>query len=145
MSELIIRSAGAEDIDQVLAYWRQAAEGTGVSDDREGIARLIARAPAGLLLAERDGALVATVIAGCGGTSRPEAGEGWRCSLYRLAVHPSHRRQGVARSLLTAAEERFVALGGRRAGTRECWTGTSGRTRRVKPPVTHRNPGGAAG
>ncbi|UNS95670.1 GNAT family N-acetyltransferase [Streptomyces tubbatahanensis] len=114
MSELSIRPAGEGDIDQVLAFWREAAEGTSVSDDREGVGRLIARDPEALLLAEHDGQLVGTVIAGCGGTSRPEAGGGWRCSLYRLAVLPSHRRRGVSRRLLAAAEARFAALGGRR-------------------------------
>ncbi|WP_405737448.1 GNAT family N-acetyltransferase [Streptomyces sp. NBC_01537] len=32
--------------------------------------------------------------------------DGWRCHLYRLAVHPGHRRQGIA--LLDAAEQRFA-------------------------------------
>ncbi|CAM5435818.1 hypothetical protein SCALM49S_04245 [Streptomyces californicus] len=35
--------------------------------------------------------------------------------LYRLAVHPSSRREGVGSTLLAAAEERFAALDGRRA------------------------------
>lgn len=34
--------------------------------------------------------------------------------LYRLAVLPAHRRQGIASALLEAAELRFVAVGGRR-------------------------------
>ncbi|MFG3257654.1 GNAT family N-acetyltransferase [Streptomyces sp. NPDC048172] len=105
MDELRIRAADAADIDGVLAFWAEAAEGTSVSDDRDGVARLIDRDPEALLLAEEDGRLVGTVIAGW---------DGWRCSLYRLAVHPSARRKGVARALLAAAEERFAALGGRR-------------------------------
>jgi ribosomal protein S18 acetylase RimI-like enzyme len=105
MNDLHIRHATLPDTDAVLAFWREAAEGTSISDDRDGVARLVTRDPEALLLAERDGALAGTVIAGF---------DGWRCHLYRLAVHPAHRRRGVATALLAAAEERFAALGGRR-------------------------------
>lgn len=105
MDDLRIRAAAPDDIDAVLAFWRLAAEGTSVSDDRDGVARLLDRDPEALLLAERGGELLGTVIAGW---------DGWRCSLYRLAVRPGARRQGIARALVAAAEERFAALGGRR-------------------------------
>ncbi|MEU2386566.1 GNAT family N-acetyltransferase [Streptomyces sp. NPDC012461] len=106
MDELRTRAATAADVDAVLAFWKVAAEGTSISDDRTGVERLVARDPEALILAEQDGELAGTVIAGF---------DGWRCHLYRLAVHPERRRQGVASALLAAAEERFTALGGRRA------------------------------
>ncbi|MET9502834.1 GNAT family N-acetyltransferase [Streptomyces sp. NPDC006259] len=106
MSDLRIRAATSDDLDTVLAFWKTAAEGTSISDDREGVERLVRRDPGALIVAERDGELVGTVIAGF---------DGWRCHLYRLAAHPSYRRQGIGSALLAAAEERFVRLGGRRA------------------------------
>ncbi|MER7748912.1 GNAT family N-acetyltransferase [Streptomyces bacillaris] len=106
MNDLSTRSATAADLDRVLAFWKVSAEGTSISDDGDGVARLVERDPDALILAERDGELVGTVIAGF---------DGWRCHLYRLAVHPEQRRRGVGGALLAAAEERFAALGGRRA------------------------------
>ncbi|MEU4657072.1 GNAT family N-acetyltransferase [Streptomyces sp. NPDC023723] len=105
MTDLRIRAAGPQDLDTVLAFWKVAAEGTSISDDRAGVERLVARDPEALVLGELDGELVGTLIAGF---------DGWRCHLYRLAVHPDRRRRGIATALLTAAEERFTALGGRR-------------------------------
>ncbi|MER6631659.1 GNAT family N-acetyltransferase [Streptomyces sp. NPDC000987] len=105
MTDLCVRAATAADLDTVLAFWKTAAEGTSVSDDRDGVERLVARDRGALILAEQDGELVGTVIAGF---------DGWRCHLYRLAVHPGRRRRGIGSALLAAAEERFVRLGGRR-------------------------------
>ncbi|MFJ1618047.1 MULTISPECIES: GNAT family N-acetyltransferase [unclassified Streptomyces] len=105
MPGLVVRTATPADLDAVLAFWKAAAEGTSISDDRDGVERLVARDPEALILAESAGVLAGTVIAGF---------DGWRCHLYRLAVHPDRRRRGVGSALLAAAEERFVRLGGRR-------------------------------
>ncbi|MFF0447301.1 GNAT family N-acetyltransferase [Streptomyces sp. NPDC004609] len=105
MDDLRIRTAVAADAETVLAFWREAAEGTSITDDVDGVTRLVARDPEALILAEQDGRLVGSVIAGY---------DGWRCSLYRLAVLPAHRRRGIATALLRAAERRFEAVGGRR-------------------------------
>ncbi|RKE23076.1 GNAT family N-acetyltransferase [Streptomyces sp. TLI_171] len=106
MSEYELRAARPGDIDAVLAFWAEAAEGTSISDDRAGVARLLERDGEALLLAEQDGAVLGTVIAGF---------DGWRCHLYRLAVHPAARRRGIGSALLAAAHARFEALGGRRS------------------------------
>ncbi|MER5709732.1 GNAT family N-acetyltransferase [Streptomyces sp. NPDC002122] len=106
MIDLRIRAALPDEAEAVLAFWKEAAEGTSISDDVHGVTRLVERDPDALILALADGLIVGSVIAGW---------DGWRASLYRLAVLPSHRRRGISTALLRAAEERFAALGGRRA------------------------------
>jgi len=104
--DIQIRAAAPTDADAVLSFWREAAEGTSISDDVDGVKRLLARDPEALILAVDGDVIVGSVIAGW---------DGWRASLYRLAVLPSHRRRGISKTLLRAAEERFATLGGRRA------------------------------
>lgn len=101
-----IRAAREEDVDDVVALWSLAAENRGRPADRPDLVRLlIERDPDALLLAVDDGEVVGTVIAGW---------DGWRASLYRLAVAPDHRRRGTARLLVGRAEARLKALGATR-------------------------------
>jgi ribosomal protein S18 acetylase RimI-like enzyme len=99
-----LRPATTDDIAGVLAFWREAAQPTS-TDSTEMLTNLIHRHPGALIVAEADGRIVGTVIAGW---------DGWRGSVYRLAVGPHQRRSGLGQVLLRAAEDRLAGLGARR-------------------------------
>jgi ribosomal protein S18 acetylase RimI-like enzyme len=101
-----VRPAGGGDVEAVLAVWgaaRSAAART--PDDPRAVERLLERDPGALLVAEAEGEIVGALIAGW---------DGWRGNVYRLAVLPSHRRQGIARRLVEAGHDRLRTLGARR-------------------------------
>lgn len=102
-----LRTAEPADVARVLAFWKLAAENTDRDDSAGAVTALLARDPEALVLAVDGDEIVGSLIAGW---------DGWRCHLYRFAVHPARRREGVGRMLLDAAERRFTAYGGRRAG-----------------------------
>ena len=58
-------------------------------------------------MAEIGGKVAGSIIAGF---------DGWRGNVYRLAVHPDFQRRGIARRLLTAAEDWLRAHGVKRVG-----------------------------
>jgi ribosomal protein S18 acetylase RimI-like enzyme len=98
------RAATPDDIEAVLSFWRDCAEPTS-TDSAEAVSILLRRDPGALILAESDGGIVGSVVAGW---------DGWRGAIYRLAVAPSARRGGLASALVRAAEERLATLGARR-------------------------------
>jgi ribosomal protein S18 acetylase RimI-like enzyme len=102
-----VRPCRPEDAAAVLALWAVARSDHASTPDRaEDVERLIAETPSVLLVAENgEGEIVGVLIA---------AWDGWRGNMYRLAVHPKHRRQGIARRLLGAGEEHLRRLGARR-------------------------------
>jgi ribosomal protein S18 acetylase RimI-like enzyme len=101
-----LRTASAADVDAILALWQQAAENDSrPPDTAEAVLALLGRDPEAVILADRDDALIGSIIAGW---------DGWRYHLYRLAVRPDWRKRGVGSALLSAAENRLRALGATR-------------------------------
>jgi ribosomal protein S18 acetylase RimI-like enzyme len=103
--EVVVRPGRREEIPDVLGLWREAGSVPSVSDDPASLERLLETSKDALLVAETDGLVVGTIIAGW---------DGWRANFYRLAVLPSARRQGIALRLVVDAERRLAARGARR-------------------------------
>jgi ribosomal protein S18 acetylase RimI-like enzyme len=102
---VLVRPGRPEEIPEVLALWREAGSVPGVSDDPASLERLLETSADALLVAQVEGRVAGTVIAGW---------DGWRGSLYRLAVRPPVRRRGIALGLVAEAERRLAAKGARR-------------------------------
>ncbi|HEV3072473.1 MAG TPA: GNAT family N-acetyltransferase [Solirubrobacteraceae bacterium] len=105
MADWAIRSAAERDFASVLRLWEAAGAPPTVSDTREGLSRLLATDREALLLVASVDAVAGSLIA---------VWDGWRGSFYRLAVHPDHRRRGLASALLREGERRLRARGASR-------------------------------
>jgi ribosomal protein S18 acetylase RimI-like enzyme len=113
-----IRTATLQDLDAVLALWRAAEVHPVTGSHREGLERLLASDAEALLVAELH-APGTSADSGAGSSSAappiPLVGsliavwDGWRGSFYRLAVHPEHRREGLATELVREGERRLAA------------------------------------
>ena len=95
-----IRVFTNDDHAAALKLW-QASEGVGLSDadSFENIVRFLARNPGLSFVATDTGRVVATILCGH---------DGRRGLIHHLLVAPTHRRQGLGRTLLKRA---LAALG----------------------------------
>jgi ribosomal protein S18 acetylase RimI-like enzyme len=104
--EITVRRCRPADATGVLELWRQArSEHASTADRVEDLERLIGESPAALLVAERGGEILGTLIA---------AWDGWRGNMYRLAVREGSRRQGIGLALVRAGEDYLRRRGARR-------------------------------
>jgi ribosomal protein S18 acetylase RimI-like enzyme len=102
-SAAIVRPFSAKDRSAVVALWREVFADDPPWNEPEGmIERKLTVQPELFLVAENQGAVVGTVLGGFDGV------RGW---IHHLAVADLHRRKGVARSLMQAAEEGLKKMG----------------------------------
>ncbi len=97
-----ICSIGPEHMDEVLALWSKTDLWAHAGEDCAFIARALER-NRGLAVGYRvAGEVVGTAIG---------AFDGFRGWVYRVAVHPDHRRRGIASALVTKVENRLETAG----------------------------------
>jgi len=99
---ITIRPASREDLGAVLSMWEEADVEPTRTDNMASLEQLIAHDPGSLLVAYDRDRMIGSVIA---------AWDGWRGSVYRLAVASSHRRRGLGRELVRHAELRLAGQG----------------------------------
>ena len=95
VNEISIRECSQDDVLEVLELWRQAEVTPSVTDTLEDITRVLDCPSALALIAESGGRVIGSVFGSF---------DGWRGNIYRLAVHPQSRRQGLAGRLVKQLE-----------------------------------------
>lgn len=100
---LNIREMTIEDYEDVYALW-DASEGIGLSDadSKEGIKRFLKRNPMLSFVAMDNGEIVGAALCGH---------DGRRGYIHHLAVIPSHRREGIGRSLVGRCMYALMRIG----------------------------------
>jgi ribosomal protein S18 acetylase RimI-like enzyme len=94
-----IRPLHASETGVLLQLWSDAGTTPSLTDAVPDLERAMSSDHLVCLVADVEGAVVGSIIA---------AFDGWRGNIYRLAVHPAHRRQGIARQLVDAAHQVFA-------------------------------------
>lgn len=98
----LIRPFEPRDTEAVVALWRACGLARPQNDPHKDIARKLRVNPEWFLVAETDGAIVGTVMAGY------EGHRGW---INYLGVAPALQRGGLGRRLMDEAEARLRAAG----------------------------------
>ena len=100
---MVYKSMTLRDYEDCLALWK-GVEGLSIqkADSKEAIGAYLKRNPGLSYVVRENGALVGAVLCGH---------DGRRGFLHHVAVAPSHRRKGIATSLVTRALEALAGAG----------------------------------
>jgi ribosomal protein S18 acetylase RimI-like enzyme len=91
-----------DDYEGVAALWEAVGMWPHVGEDRRWFAAALARKPDCGFVWRHGGRIVGTGIAGW---------DGFRGSIFHLAVHSDHRSRGLGSALLVAAERKLEDMG----------------------------------
>jgi ribosomal protein S18 acetylase RimI-like enzyme len=106
-NEIQIRTCTHDDIPGVLALWAIAAAPHGHPDTAAAVKSRLQRDPELFVVAidPNSEAIVGSLMGGW---------DGWRGYMYRMAVLPALRRNGLATRLVDEVERRLAAIGATR-------------------------------
>ena len=102
---ITIRPCSSNECAIILRLWKDAEVTPSITDDIEELKRLVMENSELFLVAEHNGRVVGTVVGGW---------DGWRGNIYRLAMLPEYRRQGLGKALVQEVEHCLSARGARK-------------------------------
>ena len=95
-----IKKVTIDDYDAIYELWNSTEQSrralNPVDDSREGIERYLKRNPDTCFAAVKDGRIIGVILTGH---------DGRRAIIHHMCVHPDYRRMGIARHLVSLAEE----------------------------------------
>ena len=91
-----IRVMTADDYDGIAEVWKNHRGTNPVDDSREGFEKYIRRNPATSFVAEDNGMIIGTILAGH---------DGRRGLFHHVSILPEYQMQGIGRMLVEAAVE----------------------------------------
>ena len=100
--QIQFRQFHPDDTEQIVALWQACGLTRPWNDPRKDIERKLQEEPELFIVAEREGELLGSVMAGYDGH------RGW---IYYLSVLPAQQAQGVGKSLVLQAEQKLLAKG----------------------------------
>jgi ribosomal protein S18 acetylase RimI-like enzyme len=100
-----IRPCRLNECAIILNLWKETEVTPSISDDIDTLEMLVNENSELFLVAEHNGQVVGSVVGGW---------DGWRGGIYRLAVSPEYRRQGIGKALVQEVEHRLSARGARK-------------------------------